>query len=89
MSRRLALSGLLRIGECIADNRHKFGVVMTSKIQIAVVVGSLRRESFNQQLANAIAKLASAHFDLKQVRLDDLPPTTRTTTPISPRRPSA
>jgi chromate reductase len=41
--------------------------------RIAVVVGSLRRESFNLQLANALAKLAPQGFELVQSRIDDLP----------------
>lgn len=40
---------------------------------IVVVVGSLRRDSFNRKLATAIAKLAPAEFSFKQVRIDDLP----------------
>ena len=40
---------------------------------IAVVVGSLRRDSFNRKLATAIAKLAPAEFSFKQLRIDDLP----------------
>src|SRR3954464_14650995 len=41
--------------------------------RVAVVVGSLRRESFNRQLANALAKLAPQGFEFAQVRIDDLP----------------
>ncbi len=41
--------------------------------KIAVVVGSLRRESFNRKLASAIAKLAPSGFTLKQVPIGDLP----------------
>ncbi len=41
--------------------------------QIAVIVGSLRRDSFNRQLATAIAKLAPADFSFKQVEIGDLP----------------
>lgn len=41
--------------------------------RIAVVVGSLRRESYNRQLANAIKKLAPQNFTLYDVRIDDLP----------------
>jgi chromate reductase, NAD(P)H dehydrogenase (quinone) len=41
--------------------------------RIAVVVGSLRKESFNRKLANAIAKLAPPDFSLKQVQIGDLP----------------
>ena len=41
--------------------------------QIAVVVGSLRRDSFNRKLATAIVKLAPAEFSFKQVQIGDLP----------------
>ena len=41
--------------------------------RIAVVVGSLRKESFNRQLASAIAKMAPPDFSFQQVRIDDLP----------------
>ncbi len=44
-----------------------------SKYQIAVIVGSLRRDSFNRQLANAIVKLAPSEFSFKQVQIGDLP----------------
>lgn len=44
-----------------------------SQYQIAVVVGSLRRESINRGLAEAVARLAPAEFSFKQVRIDDLP----------------
>lgn len=36
--------------------------------QIAVIVGSLRKDSFNRELADALARLAPAHFLLKQLR---------------------
>ena len=35
-----------------------------SQLNIAVLVGSLRRDSFNAQLARAIAKLTPADFSL-------------------------
>ena len=41
--------------------------------RIAVVVGSLRRESFNRKLAGALAKLASPEFAWKEVEIGDLP----------------
>ena len=44
-----------------------------SAYPIAVVVGSLRRDSFNRKFANAIVKLAPAEFSFAQVRIDDLP----------------
>ena len=44
-----------------------------SQTQIAVVVGSLRRDSFNRKLATAIVKLAPADFSFTQPRINDLP----------------
>jgi chromate reductase, NAD(P)H dehydrogenase (quinone) len=41
--------------------------------QIAVVIGSLRRDSFNRRLATAIARLAPAEFVFKPVEIGDLP----------------
>jgi chromate reductase, NAD(P)H dehydrogenase (quinone) len=42
-------------------------------IQIAVVVGSLRKESINRRLAQAVVKLAPAHITFTWLRMDDLP----------------
>ena len=44
-----------------------------SQYQIAVIVGSLRKESFNRQMADAIVKLAPATLSFKQVSIGDLP----------------
>lgn len=44
-----------------------------SQYQIAVVVGSLRKESFNRKLANAVGKLAPSEFSFKQAEIGDLP----------------
>ena len=44
-----------------------------SQYQIAVLIGSLRRESLNRRLADAIAKLAPSSFRFKQVPIGDLP----------------
>src|SRR5271156_4702932 len=41
--------------------------------QIAVIVGSNRKDSINRQLAEALAKLAAGKFEPKFVRIDDLP----------------
>ena len=43
------------------------------KYKIAVIVGSLRKDSFNRQLANAIVKLAPPEFSFKEVQINDLP----------------
>ena len=45
-----------------------------SQTQIAVIVGSLRRDSFNRKLATAIVKLAPSDFSFTQLRIGDLPP---------------
>ncbi len=44
-----------------------------STYQIGVVVGSLRKESFNRQMATAIAKLAPSEFKFKHIDIGDLP----------------
>jgi chromate reductase len=44
-----------------------------SHYEIAVLVGSLRRDSFNRKLANALATLGPPEFSFQQVRIDDLP----------------
>ena len=44
-----------------------------SEFRIAVVIGSLRRNSFNRKLATAIAKLAPPEFRFHQVAIGDLP----------------
>jgi chromate reductase, NAD(P)H dehydrogenase (quinone) len=47
--------------------------IIMSQYKIAVVIGSLRKDSFNRKLASAIAKLAPPEFSFKQVQIDDLP----------------
>ena len=44
-----------------------------SQYQIAVVVGSLRRDSVNRKLAHAIVKLAPPEFVFNQLEIGDLP----------------
>jgi chromate reductase len=44
-----------------------------SQYRIAVIVGSLRKDSFNRKLADAIAKLAPAEFTFQHVSIGDLP----------------
>jgi chromate reductase len=41
--------------------------------RVAVVIGSLRRESYNRKLANAVKKLAPEEFSFHDLRIDDLP----------------
>ena len=44
-----------------------------SSNNIAVIVGSLRKDSFNRKLAIALAAVAPADFSFEHVRIDDLP----------------
>lgn len=44
-----------------------------AEYSIAVIVGSLRRDSFNRKLADALAKLAPSEFSFEQVPIGDLP----------------
>ena len=44
-----------------------------SQYQIAVIVGSLRRDSFNRELATGLARLAPAEFKFTQLQIGDLP----------------
>lgn len=42
-------------------------------IQIAVLIGSLRRDSYNRRLAQAVQKLAPKEIAFKELRISDLP----------------
>jgi chromate reductase, NAD(P)H dehydrogenase (quinone) len=44
-----------------------------SQYRIAIVIGSLRRDSYNRQLANAIIKLAPPEFSFQELQINDLP----------------
>ena len=46
---------------------------MATQHKIAVIVGSLRRDSLNRKLADAIARLAPAEFEFTQLEIGDLP----------------
>ena len=41
--------------------------------QIGYVIGSLRKESINRKLANALIKLGPADFSFKELKIGDLP----------------
>jgi chromate reductase, NAD(P)H dehydrogenase (quinone) len=43
------------------------------KYQIGIIVGSLRRASFNQQLANGLMKLAPPELEFRPIEIGDLP----------------
>lgn len=45
-----------------------------SQYKIAVVIGSIRQDSFNRKLALALAHLAPENFTFEHVRIDNLPP---------------
>ena len=44
-----------------------------SQYQIAVIVGSLRRDSYNRRLATAVSRLAPSDFLFEEVEIGDLP----------------
>ncbi len=44
-----------------------------AQTKIGVIVGSLRKDSFNQKLAIGLARLAPAEFSFEHLRIDDLP----------------
>lgn len=41
--------------------------------QIAIIVGSLRKTSYNQRLANALITMGPDDFSFRQLQIDDLP----------------
>ena len=41
--------------------------------QIGYVIGSLRKESYNRKLANALIRLGPPDFNFKELRIGDLP----------------
>ncbi len=44
-----------------------------TQYRIAVIVGSLRKDSFNKKLATALSRLGPADFSFETSRIDDLP----------------
>lgn len=44
-----------------------------AQTMIGIVVGSIRKDSFNRRLADALTKLAPPNFAFKHLRIDDLP----------------
>lgn len=44
-----------------------------AKFKVAVIVGSLRKDSMNLKLGKALAKLGQDKFEVKFVQIDDLP----------------
>lgn len=44
-----------------------------AKLKLGVIVGSIRRDSINRKLAQALAKLGENAFDAKILQIDDLP----------------
>ena len=44
-----------------------------AKYNVSMVIGSLRKESYNRKLAGALAALAPTHVAFTELRIDDLP----------------
>lgn len=49
------------------------------------VAGSLRRDSINRRLADAVARMGPPAFTFRQLQIGDLPLPNRTMTPTQPR----
>jgi chromate reductase len=47
--------------------------IIMDEYNVAVLIGSLRKDSYNRKLANAIVKLAPPEFIFHQVQIGDLP----------------
>jgi chromate reductase, NAD(P)H dehydrogenase (quinone) len=47
--------------------------ISMNSYKIALVVGSLRKESFNRKLANALVKLAPTEFSFNELQIGNLP----------------
>jgi chromate reductase len=47
--------------------------ISMNNYKIALVVGSLRKESFNRKLANALVKLAPTEFSFNELQIGNLP----------------
>ena len=45
----------------------------SEKIRVAVLVGSLRKDSFNRKLARAVEQLAPPELSFEHIRIDNLP----------------
>jgi chromate reductase len=58
---------------------------MNSPLDVAAIVGSLRRESHNRRLVEALAKLAVASMRIEIVRIADLPLYNQDEEPAPPR----
>lgn len=43
------------------------------EMQVAMIIGSLRRDSINRKLAHAVASLAPLHVSFRSVDIGDLP----------------
>lgn len=42
-------------------------------IKIGVIIGSIRKDSYNKRLAKALEKMAPSEFVFKEIRIDNLP----------------
>lgn len=55
-------------------------------IEVAVLVGSLRKDSFNRRLSRAVEKLAPAELKFRHIAIDDLQPYNQDLDADYPRR---
>jgi chromate reductase len=62
------------MGKSLPSSLRKNEETIVKTYTIAVIVGSLRKDSFNRRLAEGLVRLAPSDFVFNTVRLDDLPP---------------
>jgi chromate reductase, NAD(P)H dehydrogenase (quinone) len=70
---RLSCAGIAAYsGATVGSGRSGLEIIV-SHYKIAVIVGSLRRESINRKLAGAIIRLAPPQFSFEQLQIGDVP----------------
>jgi chromate reductase len=58
-------------GTCFVEPDLK--EIHMNQVHIGVIVGSIRRDSFNRKLAEALIKLAPTDFSFSHIQIDNLP----------------
>lgn len=60
-------------GRRVSDELGQEGAIMNDRWNVAVLVGSLRKESFNRKMANVLRRMAPPSLDLAIVEIGNLP----------------
>src|SRR5450830_1957718 len=72
MAMRVSIEADISTKHCNILSTRQQEIALT-QYHIAIIVGSLRKDSFNRKFADAIAKLGPPDFIFKQVEIGDLP----------------